>query len=86
MRKPSTVEPLPQFRLRVAYPDGVAGVIDLSGDIGRGIFAPLSDETVFRTVHVGEFGQIAWSEEIEICSDAAYREIVSQAATETAHA
>jgi hypothetical protein len=86
MRRPIRVEALPEYRLRVAYPDGVEGVIDLAGDVGRGVFAPLADEAFFRTVQIGEFGQIAWSEEIEICSDAAYHEISQMAATEPAHA
>ena len=86
MRKPSRVEALPQFRLQVAYPDGVEGIIDLSGDVGRGEFAPLADEAFFRTAHVGQFGQIAWSDEIEICSDAVYRELASKAATDVVHA
>lgn len=59
MKRPVRVEALPEYCLRLAYPDGVEGVIDLSGDVGRGVFAPLADEAFFRTVHIGEFGQIA---------------------------
>lgn len=84
MKRPVKVEALSGFRLRVAYPDGVEGVIDLSTDVGRGVFAPLAEEAFFRTVHIGQFGQIAWSEDIEICPDAAYQEIVH--ATVPAHA
>ena len=86
MQRPTKAEAIPGFRLRVAYPDGVEGVIDLSGDVGRGVFAPLADEAFFRTVHLGQFGQIAWSEEIEICPDAAYREITGKSAAPPVHA
>ena len=86
MNRPTKVEAVADFRLRVAYPDGTDGVIDLSGDVGRGVFAPLADEAFFRTVHIGRFGQIAWSEDIEICPDAAYLEITGKSATETVHA
>ena len=86
MNRPTKVEAVADFRLRVAYPDGTDGVIDLSGDVGRGVFAPLADEAFFRTVHIGRFGQIAWSEDIEICPDAAYLEIMDKSATETVHA
>lgn len=86
MPRPTKVEAIPGFQLRIAYPDGVEGVIDLSGDVGRGVFAPLADEAFFRTVHLGQFGQIAWSEEIEICPDAAYREITGKSAAQTVHA
>lgn len=86
MMRPIRVEALPEFRLRISYPDGVEGTIDLSADIGRGVFAPLADETFFRTVHIGEYGQISWSEEIEICPDSAYQDITAKRATETMHA
>lgn len=86
MIRPHRVDALPGYRIRVAYPDGVEGVIDLSGDVGRGVFAPLADEAFFQTVHIASYGQIAWSDEIEICPDAAYQEIVSQTSSEVSHA
>jgi hypothetical protein len=86
MNRPNNVEALPGYRLRLTYPDGVQGVIDLAGDVGSGVFTSLADEAFFRTVHIGEFGQIAWSEDIEICPDAAYQEITHTAATEPTHA
>ncbi len=78
MIKPTGIEALAGFRIHVAFADGVEGMIDLSKDVGRGVFAPLADEAFFRTVHIGRYGQIAWSEDIEICSDAAYEEINSK--------
>ena len=86
MNRPNKIEALSGFRIRVAYPDGTEGVIDLSADVGRGVFAPLSDVAFFQTVHIGRFGQIAWSEDIEICPDAAYQEITGRTATEVIHA
>jgi len=84
MIRPIRVMPLVGFRLRISYPDGVEGVIDLSGEVGRGVFGPLADEAYFETVHLGDHGQIAWSADIEICPDAAYEEILGNA-TEAAH-
>jgi hypothetical protein len=78
MKRPSRVTALPGYRIEVVYPDGVAGVIDLSGSVGKGVFLPLQDEAFFRTVHISKFGQIAWSEDLEICSDAAYLEITGK--------
>lgn len=86
MHRPIQVEALPNFRIHVVYPDGAEGDIDLSADVGRGVFAPLADEAFFRTVHLGQFGQIAWSEDIEICPDAAYLEITGRSVTEAVHA
>jgi hypothetical protein len=75
MVRPTSVTALPEYRIRISFPDGVDGVVDLSDCVGRGVFAPLADESFFKTVHIGSFGQIAWSEEIEICPDAAYQNI-----------
>lgn len=86
MNRPSKVEALANFRLHLVYPDGTDGVIDLSSEVGTGVFTPLADEAFFRTVHIGQFGQIAWSEDIEICSDSAYYEITQTAPAELLHA
>jgi len=75
MIRPIKVTALSGHRLEISYPDGVTGIIDLSTSIGHGIFAPLADETFFNGVHIGKFGQIAWSDEIEICPDSTYLEI-----------
>jgi hypothetical protein len=85
MLRPAKIEPLEGYRIRLTYPDGTEGVIDLSGDVGRGVFAPLADEAFFRTVYIGQYGQIAWCEDIEICSDSAYEKITGRPA-ETPHA
>src|SRR5216683_7167331 len=57
---PRVVEviPVPQYRLRVAFDDGVAGTIDLSGELDGEVFQPLRDEAVFRQVTVDEFGAV----------------------------
>ena len=80
MLRPVKIEALSDYRIHLTYPDGTEGVIDLSADVGRGVFAPLADEAFFRTVHVGKYGQIAWSEDIEICPDSAYEEITGKLA------
>ena len=80
MIRPIKVEALPEFRIRITYSDGLEGAIDLSANVGKGVFMPLRDPAFFRQVYVGQFGQIAWSDEIEICPDAAYQEIRSQTA------
>ncbi|HSV62251.1 MAG TPA: DUF2442 domain-containing protein [Chthoniobacterales bacterium] len=86
MIRPVKVEALPHYQLHVVYSDGVDGTIDLSRDVGNGVFTPLVDPAVFAIVHLGKHGQIAWSDEIEICPDAVYLEITGKRAAEAAHA
>jgi hypothetical protein len=75
MKRPNRITALPGYKLDVSFPDGTTGIIDLSDFVGKGVFTSLQDEAYFKTVHIGAFGQIAWSEDIGICSDAAYLEI-----------
>jgi hypothetical protein len=84
--RPLSVKALPGYKVQVSYPGGIEGVIDLSADVGHGVFAPLADESYFSTVHLGEFGQIAWSDDIEICSDSAYQEILRRTPVDVSHA
>jgi hypothetical protein len=86
MKRPNRVSALPGYRIELEFPDGTTGIIDLSDCVGKGVFTPLLDEAFFKTVHVGAFGQIAWSEDIEICSDAAYLELTGKSADEPIHA
>ena len=84
--RPVNIKALPGYKIRVDYADGVTGVVDLSDSVGRGVFAPLLDEAFFKKVHVGDHGQIAWTDEIEICPDAAYLEITGKISREAVHA
>jgi hypothetical protein len=86
MIRPVKVSALPGHKIHVEYTNGVTGVIDLSDSVGQGVFAPLVDEAFFKQVHVGDHGQIAWSDEIEICPDAAYLEITGKRPREAVHA
>jgi hypothetical protein len=86
MVRPVQVEPRPGFRLGLVFSDGVAGEIDLSRDVGRGVFAPLADPEFFARVRLGDDRRICWSDQIDICPDAAYLEIVGHRVPEAAHA
>ncbi len=40
--------------------------------------AAIDCENFFRKVRIGNYGQIAWSDDLDICSDAAYLEITGK--------
>jgi hypothetical protein len=75
MIRPTNVTALSDYKIRVNFTDGMTGVLDLSPVAGTGVFAPLKDEAFFKKAYLGDHGQIAWSDEIQICPDAAYWEI-----------
>ena len=53
------VEPLPGYRLRLAFSSGEVRVFDVSSYLDRGVFRQLRDETAFREAYV-EAGSVEW--------------------------
>lgn len=72
---PVEVRPLDRYRLWVKYSDGTEGIADLSDLVGKGVFALWNDYEEFKKVHIGASGEIAWSEEIDVCPDAIYLKV-----------
>ena len=62
---------LHDYVLHVVFEDGVQGDIDLSHLVEEGIFTALKDREAFSNVYT-EGRSIAWSDELEIDSDAVY--------------
>lgn len=62
----------PGYKIWVRFADEAEGQVDLSHLAGRGVFALWQDDRAFQNVHVGAHGQLAWSEEVEICPDSLY--------------
>ena len=65
------------YRVHVAFDDGVAGEIDLSDLVGKGVFAAWSDPVEFARVTVDrETRTLTWPNGIDLCPDTLYREVV----------
>jgi hypothetical protein len=71
-------EPLPGYRLRLQYADGVAGVVDLSHLVGKGVFQLWNDPEAFGRVSIGTGGEVRWSDEVDLCADALYFEVTGK--------
>ena len=69
------IAPLSQYRLLVEFGDGVAGTIELSGELDGEVFQPLRDEAVFRQVTVDEFGAVCWPNGPDLAPDAMHSEL-----------
>ena len=68
------VEALSGFRLRVAFADGIAGVVDVSALVHSpesGVFAALRDPSLFAQVTL-EYNAVAWPGELDLAPDAMY--------------
>ena len=67
------VEPASGYKLLITFDDGGAGLYDCAPLIGAGgVFRPLADERVFRSVTIGRRGRfIEWkSIDVDLCADA----------------
>jgi Protein of unknown function (DUF2442) len=76
MKKIVSVEPLADHRLKLRFDDGVEGTVNLSNEVGKGIFAAWRDPQHFSSVKIGRGGRsLEWPDEIDLCADALYLEI-----------
>ena len=75
------VEPLPNYRLRIEFDDGVKGTIDLSGELVGEAFEPLRDEAMFRQVTVDEYGAVCWPNGADLAPDAMHIELSGKTPT-----
>ena len=79
MKRIISVEPLPDYRLRLKFEDGVTGEVDLSGEMGKGVFAAWNNPNVFGAVKIGRNGRaLVWTDELDLCADALYLEITGK--------
>lgn len=78
MPKPIEVKPLPNFRLWLRYDDDTSGEVDLSDLTGRGVFKAWEQQEFFREVRIGPHGEIAWSGDIDLCSDSLYMRLTQK--------
>ena len=76
------IQTLPNHKLKLRYDDGVEGVVDLSAQVGKGVFKAWEDLEFFNQVRIGDFGQVEWPNEIDLCPDALYLEITGKSVEE----
>jgi len=73
----TVVEALPGFKLRVAFADGLTGMVDMSGLVHSpkaGVFAALADPFLFAQVKL-DYGAVAWPGELDLAPDAMHSAI-----------
>ena len=78
MKKISKVKVLSGYRLELEFDDGVSGIVDLSEDVGKGVFALWRDPLAFAQVRIGSSGELVWSDRIDLCPDALYLKVTGK--------
>ncbi len=69
------VRALDNYRLEVAFDDGVQGVVSLEERLFGPIFEPLRDREVFGQVFVDEFGVVSWPNGADLAPDALHEQL-----------
>ena len=82
MPRPLEVRPLPNFRLWLRYDDGTEGEVDLSDLAGRGVVKVWNDAEFFQSVKIGPQGELAWSDDVDLCSDSVYMRLTGKSPDE----
>ena len=78
MRRVKEVKVIAGYRVGLTFDDGTAGVVDLSGRVGKGVFALWSDRAAFERVRIGTSGELVWDDRIDLCPDALYLEVTGK--------
>ena len=76
--KISKVKTLPDYRLDLEFDDGVRGIVDVSENVGKGVFAVWCDPLVFEQVSIGSAGELIWADRIDLCPDALYLKVTGK--------
>ena len=69
------VIPLPDYRLWLAFNDGVSGEVDLAHLAGKGVFKAWDKPDFFEDVRVTSYGTISWNDDIEMGVDSLYLDV-----------
>jgi hypothetical protein len=73
-----SVEPLPGYRLKVAFSDGLSGVFAVEPERRSGVFLKLLDPQVFNAVTVNtDFGCVEWPGGIDLCPETMHQAVTN---------
>lgn len=60
-------KPCDNYKIWICFDDGLAGEVDLSNLVGKGVFASWLSLDFFKSVHVDRISEtVAWGEDIDL--------------------
>ena len=71
------LKPLENFQIWLRYSDGMEGTIDLSNVAHTELFSDWQRPGVFNSVVIGEYGEVYWTPDANLCAESLYDEIIS---------
>ena len=76
--KITEAKPVDRFRVSLRFDDGASGIVDLSHIAGRGVFHAWLAEGVFEQLSISPIGALQWSEDLDLCPDSLYLQMVGK--------
>ena len=85
MIKPTQVKALEGYHIWIEFEDGVQGVVDLSGYVGRGVWKAWEDRSFFESVNITSYRAIGWGDTdvLDLCADWAYLQVTDTTVDDT---
>jgi hypothetical protein len=78
MHKILHVDVLDGYRLDLTFEDGTRGQADLHALVGSGVFSLWNDYGAFRSVKIGDGGELVWSDVVDLCPDSLYLQVTGK--------
>ena len=76
-----SAEPLPHYRLKVTFNDGLSGIFPVEPERRGGVFLKLLPTGVFNAVTINpDFGCVEWPGGIDLCPDMMHQAMAGSAA------
>ena len=84
MKHITTVQPLPDHKLKLRFDDGVEGEVDFSDKAHTGVYSAWQDYNYFRRAHIGEFGELRWDQQVDFSPDTLWLRVTGRQPEELA--
>jgi len=78
MRKITKVKVLPNYRLELAFDDGVCGMVNFVAVVGKGVFTSWRERRAFEQLRIGSSGKLVWGDQVDLCPDALYLKVTGK--------
>lgn len=71
------IEPRGELKLKIAFSDGLSGVLDFSHFLTGGIFLSLREPSLFTTASV-QYGTIVWQGDVDMAPEYLHTKMLKQ--------
>lgn len=76
-----TAQPLPGYRLKVRFSDGLEGIYSVEPERCGGVFLKLLEPKIFNAVSINpDFGCVEWPGGVDLCPDTMHQAMTGAAA------